>query len=67
MKKNNASEVSSTLLLSLATVPFILSLSAIEHLTQTLIEIGETSEEIFRGDRLPILNFPEPTNEQTNS
>ncbi|RUR77103.1 hypothetical protein PCC6912_40620 [Chlorogloeopsis fritschii PCC 6912] len=26
---------------------------------QTLQAIGEATEEIFRGDRLPILDFPE--------
>ncbi len=33
---------------------------AFRSLTQSLIELGQASEEIFRGDRLPILNFPEP-------
>lgn len=60
MNDNNPSRVSPTLLVSLATAPFILGLSAIEHLTENLIEIGRASEEVFRGDRLPILNFPEP-------
>jgi hypothetical protein len=54
--------------LSLATAPFLLSLVAFKSLSQSLIEIGEASEEIFRGDRLPMLNFPDSQkNEDTLS
>ncbi|MEM7727256.1 MAG: hypothetical protein AAF208_12945 [Cyanobacteria bacterium P01_A01_bin.45] len=28
--------------------------------TETLTALGKASEEIFRGDRLPTLDFPEP-------
>jgi hypothetical protein len=28
-------------------------------LTEGIIELGRLSEEVFRGDRLPILPFPE--------
>jgi hypothetical protein len=47
------------LLLALATSPFIVALVVIRSLAQTSVEIGQASEEVFRGDRLPILNFPE--------
>jgi hypothetical protein len=37
---------------------------AARSLTRSLIELGQASEEVFRGDRLPILNFPEPDEQQ---
>lgn len=49
----------SQLALSLVTLPFLGSLLLAEELTQGSIELGKLSEEIFRGDRLPILPFPE--------
>ena len=47
------------LVLSLVTLPFIGSLLLAEELTKGSIELGKLSEEIFRGDRLPILTFPD--------
>jgi hypothetical protein len=45
----------------------ILLLSLAEKATvETLQTIGEASEELFRGDRLPILNFPDQ-NERNQS
>jgi hypothetical protein len=43
--------------LSLATTPFLGSLLMVHKITHTLGKLGEASEEVFRGDRLPILNF----------
>ncbi|HIK29647.1 MAG TPA: hypothetical protein IGR89_16595 [Oscillatoriaceae cyanobacterium M7585_C2015_266] len=48
----------SNILLSLATAPVLLGLGAGQNLAKFLQEVGEASEEIFRGERLPILNFP---------
>ena len=48
-----------SLYLSVATFPVLVGLFAANALAQGLQEMGEASEEIFRGDRLPILNFPE--------
>ncbi|ACK67433.1 hypothetical protein PCC8801_3468 [Rippkaea orientalis PCC 8801] len=44
--------------LSLVTVPFLGALLMVHTITQGLEELGEVSEEVFRGDRLPILPFP---------
>ncbi|RMF23408.1 MAG: hypothetical protein D6756_08830 [Cyanobacteria bacterium J083] len=44
--------------LSLVTAPFLAGIILGEHLEKTLIELGEASEEIFRGERLPTLSFP---------
>jgi hypothetical protein len=51
---------SPTLLLSLATAPFLVGLLAARALAQTLIDVGQASEEVFRGDRLPVLRCPHP-------
>jgi hypothetical protein len=56
---NNSSLLSPSCLVSLTTSPFLLSIMAISGFAQSLVAIGQTSEEIFRGDRLPVLPFPE--------
>ncbi len=50
--------------LSFATGPFLLSVMATEKLVESLIEIGKASEEIFRGDHLPLLHFSQLNQEQ---
>lgn len=57
MKSNHTSCFLSLMGLSLATSPFILVLLALYPLAELMIELGKTSEEIFRPERLPILNF----------
>lgn len=47
-----------TLGLSLATLPFLAGLLVMKTINQDLLGWGEESEEIFRGDRLPLLKFP---------
>lgn len=51
--------VPTNILLSFVTSPFLLGLIAAKSLADTVIEMGEASEELFRGDRLPILNVRE--------
>lgn len=46
------------LLISLATVPLVVGLVGTQALTQMAQELGQWSEEVFRGDRLPLLKFP---------
>lgn len=58
MDNNHQFPLPSTICLSLVTAPFILGTIAVSSLLTTLIELGEASEEIFRGDRLPLLNIP---------
>lgn len=65
MKTPRHSPVSSNLWLSLATSPFLVGMLAFQSLTQALIELGQASEEIFRGERLPILNFPEQQEQES--
>jgi hypothetical protein len=44
--------------LSLATAPVLIALVGGNAIAQTLQDLGAMSEELFRGDRLPRLEFP---------
>lgn len=46
------------LLLSLATGPVLVGIVGIKAVSLAVQEFGLWSEELFRGDRLPILNVP---------
>ncbi len=59
MKSNKSSCLFSLLGLSVATSPFILTILAAHILSELMAELGKVSEELFRPERLPILNFPE--------
>ncbi|BAZ53351.1 hypothetical protein NIES4103_60250 [Nostoc sp. NIES-4103] len=48
-----------SLLLQLGTGSILLLLTTGKLTTKALESIGEASEELFRGDRLPILPFPD--------
>ena len=50
--------------LSVATIPVLMGLLAIRATAKALEELGEKSEEVFRGDRLPLLHFPEKGKEE---
>ncbi len=52
-------KIPSDWLLSLATAPVILVLGGTKVLADALLELSQTSEEVFRGDRLPVLKFPQ--------
>ncbi len=54
----NNLEIDSKILLSLLTPPFLVGIAVIRGIEQGLSQIGEMSEEIFRGERLPLLNVP---------
>ena len=47
------------LLLSLATAPVLLGIVSIQAVGSWLQAAGVASEEVFRGDRLPVLHFPD--------
>ncbi|WP_036531076.1 hypothetical protein [Neosynechococcus sphagnicola] len=49
---------SGNLWLGLATIPVLTGLCISRTLMTLVQEMGQGSEEIFRGDRLPSLNFP---------
>ncbi|NJK74167.1 MAG: hypothetical protein HC942_08680 [Microcoleus sp. SU_5_6] len=50
--------VSSDILLSLAALPLLGGLLAAKAAAEFVGAIGVESEEVFRGSRLPVLNFP---------
>lgn len=50
---------SSEILLSLLTASSLVGMVVLDSLVQNCQELGRASEEVFRGDRLPLLNFPE--------
>lgn len=49
------------ILLQMGTVPVIMAVLAGKAFSETWKTIGEASEEVFRGERLPILEFPDQT------
>lgn len=48
-----------SMLLQMGTASIILLLTAQKATSEAFVAIGQASEELFRGDRLPILNFPD--------
>ena len=62
------SDVGPEVLLSLATAPILMGLLASHGLVRILKDLGELSEEAFRGERLPVLTHvpvPEETPQPT--
>ena len=51
--------IPSEIALSAATVPVLVGLVSAQVIASAIAEIGAMSEELFRGDRLPILDFSE--------
>jgi hypothetical protein len=49
-------DIAPELMLSLATGPLLLTVLGARAMTQLMQEVGQMSEEVFRGDRLPILD-----------
>ena len=49
------------LLLSAATVPLLAGLVAGRFVSELMMGLSQASEEVFRGDRLPILRFTQST------
>ncbi len=50
--------IPSNIILSLITLPLLGSLLAAKASAEFVSSIGIESEEVFRGSRLPVLNFP---------
>ncbi|MCC3594766.1 hypothetical protein [Microcoleus sp. PH2017_28_MFU_U_A] len=50
--------IPSDILLSLAALPMLGGLLAAKAAAEFVSSIGIESEEVFRGSRLPVLNFP---------
>jgi hypothetical protein len=54
------SKLPTEILLSLGTVPVLLVLVGSKALANAIKDMGQASEEIFRGDRLPVLKLSNP-------
>ncbi|MGC9528182.1 MAG: hypothetical protein ACP5D7_21820 [Limnospira sp.] len=58
-----ASESAPTLpsdwLLGLAAVPFVAAMAGGRLVRDVALGLSQSSEEVFRGDRLPVLHFPQ--------
>ncbi|MGE5660364.1 MAG: hypothetical protein ACM37W_27555 [Actinomycetota bacterium] len=59
-------KIAADLILSMTAVPLLLGLCAAKAGSQFLQTLGSDSEEVFRGDRLPLLNFPHPEAPKSN-
>jgi hypothetical protein len=53
-----ASNSMTSLVMAVTTIPVVGLILATRGLARATLEVGQLSEEIFRGDRLPILTFP---------
>jgi hypothetical protein len=53
----STSKLPTEILLSLSTVPLLIVLIGSRALATMVQEMGKTSEEVFRGDRLPVLKI----------
>jgi hypothetical protein len=58
------SQIPTEFLLSLATAPILLGVLSIEAVFSWLQATGISSEEVFRGERLPVLPFPDLEQEE---
>jgi hypothetical protein len=61
-----SNNVSTDLLISLATAPLLVAMVGGRVLAHIMREVGQASEEIFRGDRLPILHMPTTPEDEGN-
>jgi hypothetical protein len=53
--------ISQEILLQIGTGSVLLALLGGKAAAKTLQAVGQASEEVFRGDRLPVLKFPSET------
>lgn len=45
------------MILAASTLPLVVGLLALRSLSDAIVGLGQASEEIFRGDRLPVLHL----------
>ena len=58
MPVSSAPVVSPSLLVSIAATPWLVTIVTLNAANGLLEQLGLASEEIFRGDRLPVLHLP---------
>ena len=52
------SDSMTSLVIAVTTIPVVALILATRGVARATLEVGQLSEELFRGDRLPILTFP---------
>jgi hypothetical protein len=52
--------------ISLMTGPLLLGILGTKALSEVMQQVGIASEELFRGDRLPLLNLPKTEGDEPN-
>ncbi|EAW37106.1 hypothetical protein [Lyngbya sp. PCC 8106] len=57
-------KIPSDFLLSVATAPLMLVLMGGKFMSNTMLEMSRSSEAVFQGERLPVLNFPHPSSQE---
>lgn len=63
--KRDSSVKPEEILLGLVTVPFLAGLVVARSLASMMVTVGQSSEELFRGDRLPTLRVTQPESKQS--
>jgi hypothetical protein len=58
MSVSSAPVVSPSILVSLVATPWLVTIVTLNAASGLLEQLGLASEEIFRGDRLPVLHLP---------
>ena len=51
--------IAPSLLVSIAATPWLAAILSVQAASEFLEQLGVASEEMFRGDRLPVLHFSE--------
>jgi len=59
------SQIPAQIWVSIATAPVLAGILGVQILGEWLQNAGRFSEEVFRGDRLPVLHFPPSPSEAT--
>jgi hypothetical protein len=59
VSSSRISVVLPSLMVSLAATPWLAAIVSIKAASAFLEQLGLASEEMFRGDRLPVLHFPD--------
>ncbi|MEL7034181.1 MAG: hypothetical protein AAFO04_00965 [Cyanobacteria bacterium J06592_8] len=60
-------KIPSDILLSVATAPLMFVLMGGKVVSKAILEMSRSSEAVFQGDRLPVLNFPHQPPQEEDS
>jgi hypothetical protein len=66
-RSSSRAVVAPSLLVSIAATPWLAAILSVQAASGFLEQLGVASEEMFRGDRLPVLHFPDLLDDATVS